>query len=89
MFTTNLNAHLGPLASHVPGTLMDIKKRPLLGHIVFRLGSTNFAHVIIGIRRFSGRVVSCLHSGGGFNVSVHVDSRDRGLLRANNNVGGT
>lgn len=89
MFTTKLNAQLGPLASRVPGTLIPITKHPVLRRIVLGLGRTKFARLIVGVRRFKRRVVSFLGTGRGFKLAVRVDSRHSELLSAKNNVGGT
>lgn len=89
VFTTNLNDQLGPLASSVPGTLIPVTKHPVLRRIVLGLGTSNFARVIVGVRRFNRRVLSFLGTGSGFKLAVRVSSRHRRLLSAKKKIEGT
>ncbi len=89
MFTTKLNAQLGPCASGYPGTVIGITKHPVVTRRLLQLHRTNFHHMIVGMRRCTRRVVRCIYTGRNFKLSVTFSSRHKRLLSANNNVHGT
>lgn len=68
---------------------MAMNKGAVLRRVVLGLGTTKFSRVIVGMRRFSGRVLTFLRTGRGFKIGVRVSSRASYLLSANNNLRGT
>ena len=79
IFAAGLGTRLQPLTLHTPKALVKVGGQPMLWHVLQKLRSYGFEHIVINVHHFAEQIVDYLSANRDFGLDIHV-SHERDML---------
>lgn len=78
IFAAGLGTRLRPLTNDRPKALVEVCGLPLLHHLILRLKTAGFHHIVINVHHFGKQVIDYVEAHDNFGVDVRIsDERNR------------
>lgn len=86
IFAAGLGTRLKPLTDTMPKALVPINGQPLLWHVVQKLKSTGFEHIVINVHHFAQQIVDYLKKNDNFGLNILISDEANGLLETGGGI---
>src|SRR6056297_782006 len=80
IFAAGLGTRLKPLTNTKPKALVEIKGKPMLGHLLHKLADNGIREFVINVHHFSDKVKDYLKQAEFSDMTIHVSDERDGLL---------
>ena len=80
IFAAGLGTRLKPLTDTMPKALVSVAGRPMLEHVINKLKSAGFDHIIINIHHFGQQIIDFVNANNSFGIDIHISDERSCLL---------
>jgi len=80
IFAAGLGTRLKPLTDTMPKALIPVDGRPLLKHVVEKLKTAGFEHVVINVHHHAQMIVDYLKENDNFGIDIKISDETTELL---------
>jgi NDP-sugar pyrophosphorylase family protein len=72
IFAAGLGTRLKPLTDTMPKALVRVGGQPLLWHVVQKLKSSGYDHIVVNVHHFADQIVDYLKANNHFGIDIQI-----------------
>lgn len=80
IFAAGLGTRLHPLTNNKPKALVEVKGKPMLGHLIYKLARYGFDHFVVNVHHFADQIEEYLSSPEFQNYNISISDEREQLL---------
>ena len=86
IFAAGLGTRLKPLTDTMPKALVRVGGQPLLWHVVQKLKSSGYDHIVVNVHHFADQIVDYLKANNHFGIDIQISDESAGLLETGGGI---
>ena len=86
IFAAGLGTRLKPLTDTMPKALVRVGGQPLLWHVVQKLKSSGYDHIVVNVHHFADQIVDYLKANNHFGIDIQISDESTGLLETGGGI---
>jgi len=80
IFAAGLGTRLKPLTDSIPKALVPIAGKPLLEHVIQKLKTAGFDHILINVHHFPDQIIDFVTKNNSFGINIEISDERMQLL---------
>ena len=86
IFAAGLGTRLKPLTDTMPKALVPVAGQPLLWHVIMKMKTAGFEHIVVNVHHFAQQIVDYLKANDNFGISIKISDESTGLLETGGGI---